>query len=107
MEVIVGHLGRLEFMTSGGTAFNRIGELVRLARVILNRACNNQPMGLSANLSRDENLASTTVVMHNRSPNKRSRSTTETLYDTQNTNGETMDVSNPLRRKNPHAYQSV
>ncbi|KAG4433722.1 hypothetical protein IFR05_010803 [Cadophora sp. M221] len=38
MEVIVGHLGRLEFMTAGGTAFNKIGELVRLARLILSRA---------------------------------------------------------------------
>lgn len=51
MEVIVGHLGRLEFMTSGGTAFNRIGELVRLARVILHRACNvDQPTDIPSNL---------------------------------------------------------
>lgn len=42
MEVIVGHLGRLEFMTSGGTAFNRIGELVRLARTIVHRACKDK-----------------------------------------------------------------
>ena len=45
MEVIVGHLGRLEFMTSGGTAFNKIGELVRLARVILRRACEDDHTG--------------------------------------------------------------
>jgi len=45
MEVIVGHLGRLEFMTSGGTTFYKIGELVRLARVILRRACEDDPTG--------------------------------------------------------------
>ncbi|KAH7407318.1 fungal-specific transcription factor domain-containing protein [Cadophora sp. MPI-SDFR-AT-0126] len=42
MEVIVGHLGRLEFMTSGGTAFNKIGELVRLARLVLSRTSQEQ-----------------------------------------------------------------
>ncbi|OCK74675.1 hypothetical protein K432DRAFT_310261, partial [Lepidopterella palustris CBS 459.81] len=35
MHVVIGHLGRLEFITAGGTAFNKIGELVRLARKIV------------------------------------------------------------------------
>ncbi|KAI9742379.1 MAG: hypothetical protein M1818_003912 [Claussenomyces sp. TS43310] len=37
MDVVVGHLGRLEFVTAGGTAFNKIADLVRLARDIVKK----------------------------------------------------------------------
>lgn len=38
MEAAVGHFGRLEFLTAGGTAFTKIGELVRLARSVVEAA---------------------------------------------------------------------
>ncbi|KAE9380925.1 hypothetical protein N431DRAFT_136771 [Stipitochalara longipes BDJ] len=74
MEVIVGHLGRLEFMTSGGTAFNKIGELVRLARVILRRACE------------DDHTA------HDRSPSIRQDSATERLNNKRSMHENSADV---------------
>ncbi len=47
MEVVMGHLGRLEFITSGETAFNKIGELVRLARQIVQKAHRKGVPGLT------------------------------------------------------------
>ncbi|KAH8596177.1 fungal-specific transcription factor domain-containing protein [Bisporella sp. PMI_857] len=38
MEVVIGLLGRLEFTTSGGVPFNKVGELVRLARLVVENA---------------------------------------------------------------------
>jgi hypothetical protein len=46
MEVVIGHLGRLEFITSGGTAFNKIGELVRLARRVVHESRQSSDQGL-------------------------------------------------------------
>jgi hypothetical protein len=46
MEVVIGHLGRLEFITSGGSAFNKFGELVRLARGVVQSARQSAGLGL-------------------------------------------------------------
>jgi hypothetical protein len=45
MEVVIGHFGRLEFITSGGTTFNKVGELVRLARGVVQKARQNSGRG--------------------------------------------------------------
>ncbi|KAH9220912.1 fungal-specific transcription factor domain-containing protein [Leptodontidium sp. 2 PMI_412] len=65
MEVIVGHLGRLEFMTAGGTAFNKIGGLVRLARLILSRAC-EESNGITQNKSPTERRDSVVGSLNNK-----------------------------------------
>jgi hypothetical protein len=46
MEVVIGHLGRLEFITSGCSAFNKFGELVRLARGVVQKARQDADPGM-------------------------------------------------------------
>ena len=61
MEVVVGFFGRLEFLTSGVTAFTKTGEIVRQARIAVDHAWQNrnsptadpQPLGT---VQMDENL---------------------------------------------------
>jgi hypothetical protein len=37
MEIVIGHLGRLHYITSGQAAFNEVRELVRLAQAIVQK----------------------------------------------------------------------
>jgi len=99
MEVIVGHLGRLEFMTSGGTAFNRIGELVRLARVIVRRACNDKSTSIFSNLSLHRTLANNPLATPERSPNSRRKSASEEASNILSIHEESTEVSPPTYKK--------
>lgn len=93
MEFVVGHLGRLEFMTSGGTAFNRIGELVRLARLIVHRARSETPTGTSLPLSGNQSPANKSLVTFDGSPDIRRDSTTGRPVNVRNMHEGTIDVS--------------
>jgi hypothetical protein len=42
MEVVVGFFGRLEFLTSGVTAFTKTGEIVRQARIAVDHVCQDR-----------------------------------------------------------------
>jgi hypothetical protein len=107
MEFIVGHLGRLEFMTSGGTAFNRIGELVRLARLVVHRARSETPTGTSLQLSGNQSQVNKSLVALDESPDTRRDSTTGRLLNVRSMHEETTDVSDQSRRYFSLTYHSL
>lgn len=96
MEVIVGHLGRLEFMTAGGTAFNKIGGLVRLARLILSRAC-EESNGSRRSVGFEEGDSTNKLpVTQNKSPTERRDSVVGSLNNKRSIHECSVDVSASL-----------